>query len=83
VDEEDLAWDFLLSIADGQNCFSLHSEGRSGHFFTETRDAHPGAFSSGFTSKFVQGMYATDNYMEKLMDFGFFSPSINSDLCLL
>jgi len=26
VDEEDLAWDFLLSIADGQNCFSLHSE---------------------------------------------------------
>ncbi len=26
MDEEDLAWDFLLSIADGQNCFSLHSE---------------------------------------------------------
>jgi hypothetical protein len=28
VGEEDLAWDFLLWIADGENCFSLHSEGR-------------------------------------------------------
>ncbi len=26
VGEEDLAWDFLLWIADGENCFSLHSE---------------------------------------------------------